>query len=118
MPAAAERPSMPWWSTVRSSRRGRKISTPSISTTTSAVSSMLPACTRWAPSQRATAAPSAMHTSLMPRARVLVESSHIVAWKREWPRSSSSRARAWLWPKAARVRRPWSASRNSAPYAL
>ena len=41
MPWAAERPSMPWWSTVRSSRSGRKISTPSISTTTRAVSSML-----------------------------------------------------------------------------
>ncbi len=112
---AAERPSMPWCSTTRSSRSGRKISTPSISTTTSAVSSIWPACTREVPIASATAAPIAMHTSLMPRASVLVLSSHMVAWKRARPRSSSSRARDWLWPKAARVRSPWIASRNSAP---
>jgi hypothetical protein len=56
-----------------------------------------------------------MHTSLMPRASVLVLSSHMVACKWARPRSSSSRARDWLWPKAASVRSPWIASRNSAP---
>ncbi len=49
MPCAAESPTMPWCSTVRSSRIGRKISTPSIMMTSSADSAIAPDCTRVAP---------------------------------------------------------------------
>ena len=49
MPCAAESPTMPWCSTVRSSRIGRKISTPSIRMISSEVSAMAPDSTRTAP---------------------------------------------------------------------
>ena len=50
MPCAAAWPFMPWCSTVRRSRSGRKISVPAISTISSAVRLMSPWLTRQAPS--------------------------------------------------------------------
>src|SRR5260221_217876 len=78
MPWAADMPTMPWCSTERSSRIGRKISMPNISTTSSAVIDMAPLSTRQAPTASAAAAPQAMALSVMPRAAELVASSHMV----------------------------------------
>ena len=73
--------------------------------------------TRQAPSASAAAAPTAMPVSVMPRASVLVPSTHIVLLNSAWARSSSRRARSPLWPNAFSVASPCSASRNSAPNA-
>ena len=79
---------MPWWRRMRSSRSGRKTSTPSIRTTSRAGSDIAPSLTRQAPSASATAAPTAMPVSVMPRASVLVPSTHIVLWKSARARSA------------------------------
>ena len=86
MPRAAERPSIPWCSRMRSSRSGRNTSTPSIRMTSSAGTDIAPVLTRQAPSVSATAAPSAMPVSVMPRASVLLPSTHIVLRKSSWAR--------------------------------
>ena len=59
-----------------------------------------------------------MPVSVMPRAIVLVPSTHMVLRKSAQPRVSSILSRAALWPKAFRVARPWMESRNSAAKAL
>ena len=78
MPAAAAWPVRPWCSTVRSSRSGRKISVPAISTISSASRLISPWRTRYAPSASAAAAPSAQPRSVMPRVRMLVPSTRNV----------------------------------------
>ena len=52
MPWAADMPTMPWCSTERSSRIGRKISTPSIRMISSAPSAIAPDSTRHAPERQ------------------------------------------------------------------
>ena len=78
MPAAAAWPVMPWCSTVRRSRSGRKISVPAISTISSASRLISPWRTRYAPSASAAAAPRAQPRSVMPRVRTLVPSTRNV----------------------------------------
>ncbi len=69
---------MPWCSSERSSRKGRNTSTPSIKIISSVESGMAPSTTRKAPQPSATVAPMAMPASVMPRASVLVPSTHMV----------------------------------------
>ncbi len=85
---------MPWCNTERSSRIGRKISTPNIRITNSEVSAMAPDSTRMAPYIRAAAAPQAMAESVIPRASELVASTHMVRRKRSRASTSSLSARA------------------------
>ncbi len=58
---------MPWCSTLRRSRSGRKISVPAISTISSASRLISPCATRQAPSAMAAAAPRAVPRSVKPR---------------------------------------------------
>ena len=118
MPRAADSPSIPWWRSTRSSRSGRKTSTPSMRITRRAGSDIAPWPTRQAPTASAAAAPMAMAVSVMPRASVLVPSTHMVEWKSVWAFSSRRRARDVDWPKAFSVASPCTESRNSAPKAL
>ncbi len=85
--------------------------------TSRAGTDIAPLLTRQAPSASAAAAPTAMTVSVMPRASVLLPSTHIVLRKRSRARTSSWRARAPLWPKAFKVASPCTASRKSAPKA-
>ena len=87
IPAAAAWPTMPWCSTVRRSRNGRKISVPAISTISSASMLITSCCTRQAPSANAAAAPSATPRSVKPRPITLAASTHSVL-------SDSARARS------------------------
>jgi hypothetical protein len=85
--------------------------------TSSAGSGIAPVPTRYAPSASAAAAPTAMPVSVIPRASVLVPSTHIVLLNSVRARSSSRCARSPLCPKALSVARPCTASRKSAPKA-
>ena len=62
---------IPWCSTERRSRSGRKISVPAISTISSAARLMWPSDTRQAPRISAAAAPNAVPKSVTPRVRML-----------------------------------------------
>ena len=67
MPVAAACPFIPWCSTPRRSRSGRKISVPAISTISSASRLISPWRTRQAPSASAAAEPNAVPRSVNPR---------------------------------------------------
>ena len=79
-----------------------------------AVSSIVPLLTRYAPNTSATAAPTAIALSVIPRASEFVAKTHIVLRKSSLAFSASKRARAPLWPKDFNVARPWIESKNSA----
>ena len=98
MLAAADWPSMPWCSTERRSRSGRKISVPAISTISSASTLMSPAATRQAPSVSASAAPRATPRSVMPRVSRLTDSTQKVLSESLRARSARRSPQALPWP--------------------
>ena len=115
MPEAADWPTMPWCSTMRRSRNGRKISVPAISTISNAWMFISPCDTRHTASASAAAAPIATPQSVMPRVMTPVESTRRVLSHNSRARSARRRPKARLWPKAFSVGSPWTPSRNSEP---
>ena len=79
---------------MRSSRSGRKTSTPSMRITSSTVSGISPEATRQAPTPSAAAAPMAIPASVIPRAIVFCASTHMVLLNSAHPRFSRSASRA------------------------
>ena len=73
----------------------------------SSVSPMAPSTTRQAPTVNAAAAPIAMAPSVMPRAKELPASTHMVVRCKSRALSARRSARARAWPKAFKVASPW-----------
>ena len=118
MEIAAACATMPWCINARISRSGRYTSIPIIRTISNTCTLIAPSTTRYTPSAKVAAAPTAMPVSVIPRDREFVASTHKVLWKSTRAFSSSSFVRAALWPKDFNVPRPCMESRNSDANAL
>ena len=102
------------WRNWRSSRIGRKTSTPRKRRIISGARPRSPASTRTAPHARVTAAPTSMATFETPPSAMFRARTDIVASKRDQLRRARSLPVRPPCPNALRVGNPWMASTNSA----
>ena len=105
-PWAAAIPIRPWWKSWLSSRNGRNPSMPSSSTISNTVSVMSPFSTRSAPTDRATAVPTAIARIVIPCVKAFEIRTPIVVRKTSCALCSKASLRALLWPKAFSVASP------------